>query len=193
MVCKAEIKGTEKISVNIRLTKNKVGVIREGVSLIINYRIFMNLLKKVSYGVDNLVDWVHKKRFARYQRMLQQGKIEELMAQGKYLFVIANFRDFAVAGESHFNKDVYTPYAFLVTTKMMRDYLHHNPDNFHFFTMHPFGLKVLAEEGYNGVIACLEKEFVAIAKNFPESFEINGMPRKTYVDLVNMYLEAGVA
>lgn len=152
----------------------------------------MEIIKKISDGVDFLVDWAHRKRFNRYHRMLQYGQIDKLVELGKSRYVMAHFMDFRLGNKAHSNKDVYAPYAMLITPAMMRNYLHRNPENFYFFTMHPKGLQILAEQGFSGAIARLEKEFIAIAKKFPESFVLDENSHREYVELVNRYLEAGL-
>lgn len=152
----------------------------------------MNIISQISDGVDFLVDWAHRRRFNRYARMLQYGQIKQLIELGKSRYVIANFMDFRLGNKPHSNKDAYAPYTMLVTPAMMRNYLHRNPESFWFFTMHPKGLEVLAEQGFSGVIARLEKEFLAIAKKFPESFKLTPTSHRDYVMLVNKYLEAGL-
>lgn len=152
----------------------------------------MEIIRKVSEGVDFLIDWAHRKRFNRYARMLQFGQIEQLIDLGKSRYVIAHFMDFRLGSKPHTNKDAYAPYAMLVTPAMMRNYLHRNPENFYFFTMHPKGLEILVEQGFSGAIARLDKEFIAIAKKFPESFVLTPESHRVYVEMVNNYLEAGL-
>lgn len=152
----------------------------------------MEIIRKLSDGVDFLVDWAHRKRFNRYARMLQFGQIKQLINMGKSRYVIAHFMEFRLGNKPHTNKDAYAPYAMLISPAMMRNYLHRNPENFYFFTMHPKGLQILAEQGFSGAIARLDKEFVAIAKKFPESFVLTPESHREYVELVNNYLEAGI-
>lgn len=152
----------------------------------------MSIISKISDGVDFLVDWAHRKRFNRYLRMLQYGQIEKLLDMGKSRYVIAHFMDFRLGDKPHSNKDAYAPYAMLITPAMMRKYLHQNPENFYFFAMHPKGLYILAEQGFSGAIARLEKDFIAVAKKFPESFKLNENSHREYVELVNDYLDAGL-
>jgi hypothetical protein len=153
----------------------------------------MQIINKVSQGVDFLIEWTYRKRFNRYHRMLQYGQIERLIELGKSGYVISHFMDFRLSNKPHTNKDAYAPYALMITPAMMKNYLHRNPENFYFFTMHPLGLKILAEQGFSGAIARLEKDFTAIAKRFPESFKLNENSHREYVELVNNYLEAGIA
>lgn len=158
---------------------------------IINFK-SMNIINRISEGIDFVIDWAHRKRFNRYARMLQYGQIEKLIELGKSRYVIAHFTDFRLGNKPHTNKDAYASYAMMITPAMMRNYLHRNPENFFFFTMHPKGLKVLAEQGFSGAIARLEKDFVAVAKKFPESFKLTPTSHREYVELVNNYLEAGL-
>lgn len=153
----------------------------------------MQIINKISEGIDFLVEWSYRKRFNRYHRMLQAGQIDRLIELGKSGYVITHFMDFRLGDKPHTNKDAYAPYALLVTPAMMRNYLHRNPENFYFFAMHPKGLQILAEQGFSGAIARMEKEFIAIAKKFPESFVLNPNSHREYVELVNNYLEAGIA
>ena len=152
----------------------------------------MEIINKISKGIDFLVEWSYRKRFNRYARMLMHGQIEKLIDMGKDNYVITHFMDFRLGNKAHSNKDAYAPYAMLVTPAMMRNYLHRNPENFYFFTMHPKGLQILAEQGFSGAIARLDKDFVAIAKKFPESFVLSPDSHREYVELVNSYLEAGI-
>ncbi|MBR1600206.1 MAG: hypothetical protein IJ677_01355 [Alphaproteobacteria bacterium] len=152
----------------------------------------MKIIKKINDGVDFLVEWAHRKRFNRYHRMLQYGQIDQLLELGKSEYVITHFMDFRLENKPHTDKEAYAPYAMLVTPAMMRNYLHRNPENFYFFAMHPKGLQILAEQGFSGAIARLEREFVEIAKNFPESFKLTPNSHREYVELVNNYLEAGL-
>lgn len=148
-----------------------------------------NLIKRLSNAADALVERVYRKRFAKYLRMLQYGKIKELIEMGKSDFVISHFEEFRLGRKPHTDKDAYAPYAMLVSVEDMRSYLRHDPENFFFFTMHPLGLQVLAEEGFSGVIARLENEFIGIAKNFPKSFMLEPDSKKKYIETVNNYLE----
>ena len=152
----------------------------------------MKIINKLSEGVDFLIEWTHRKWSNRYARMLQHGQIEKLIELGKANYVITHFMDFRLNNKPHSNKDAYAPYAMLVSPAMMRNYLHCNPENFHFFTMHPKGLEILAEQGFSGAIARLEKDFTAVAKRFPESFVLSPNSHREYVELVNNYLEAGI-
>ena len=140
-------------------------------------------------GIDNLVSWVYQKRFDRYAQMMLEGRVCELIERGKFAYVINHFRELSVDGKSQMDKDVYTPFALWVTPAMMRNYLHRSPKDFHFFTMHPLGLQILAEEGFSGAIAVLEKPFAAIGKRFPESFKITPDAHRKYIQLLNMQLE----
>lgn len=152
----------------------------------------MEIIKKISKGVDFLIEKLHQKHFSRYHRMLQFGEIDKLLDEGASYYVIANFANFRLGNKSHTDRDAYAPYVMMVTPAMMRNYLYSDPENFYFFVMHPKGLQVLAEEGFSGVIARFEKDFIANAKNFPESFKLTKDSHREYVELVNSYLEAGL-
>lgn len=152
----------------------------------------MEIIKQISEGIDFLVAWSYRKRFNKYHRMLQFGQIEHLIDLGKANYVITHFMDFRLGNKPHTDKEAYAPYALMITPAMMRNYLRRNPEGFYFFTMHPKGLQILAEEGFSGAIARLESEFLAIAKDFPESFKLGPTSHREYVELVNNYLEAGI-
>lgn len=149
----------------------------------------MKIINKISKSADYLIDWAYRKRFNRYNRMLQWGRISQLLALGKSDYVIAHFADFRLGCSHHNDKDAYAPYAMLITPAMMKNYLYHNPENFFFFTMHPKGLQILAEQEFAGAIARLEKEFLEIARNFPDSFKLNENSHREYVQLLNKYLD----
>lgn len=121
--------------------------------------------------------------------VLKLGEIEYLVKHGYVDYVIENFENLQLEGKGDSLKDAYTPYAEYVTYEMMEKYLSDNPKKFMFFTFHPLGLKILNEKRFSGVIAGLEKEFIAIGKNFPETFKISPDAEKQYLLLLNMQLE----
>ena len=152
----------------------------------------MGIISFIKDGIDNLIDWAYQKRFDRYAALLLNGRVRDLVNQGKVSYVINHFRELSVEGKPQTDKDAYAPFVLWITPAMMRNYLHRSPRDFHFFTMHPLGLRILDEEGFSGAIACMEKEFLAIGKNFPESFKIYPGAQKEYIELLNKQLEVSL-
>lgn len=127
----------------------------------------------------------------QYAKLLQRGEVEFLVKRGKFRFVITH-PELIPAKAPLSNPDAYAPYVSHVTETMMKTYLRLDPRRFDFFLIHPLGLKVLAKEGFSGVIANREKEFVALGVNFPESFKISPDAHRKYVELLNLQLEVSI-
>ena len=138
---------------------------------------------------------VNSRRFLylthQYAKLLQRGEVEFLVKRGKFRFVIAH-PELIPAKAPLSNPDAYAPYVRPVTELMMKMYLRINPRRFDFFLIHPLGLKVLAKEGFSGVIANHEKDFVALGTNFPESFRITPDAYREFIDLLNIQLEVSL-
>lgn len=126
---------------------------------------------------------------SKIKLVLKRGEVQYLIDHGYVDYVIENFENLQIEGYDVSQKDAYTPYAECVTYAMMSKYLADNPHKFMFFTFHPLGLQILAEKQFSGVIAGLEKEFIAIGQNFPETFKVSPDAEKQYHLLLNMQLE----
>jgi len=153
------------------------------------------LMNEVKAGSEDAAVWAKAFtpemliRSSKLKLVLKRGEIEYLVEHGYIDYVIENFECLQVEGADASQKDAYAPYAEYVTYEMMEKYLSENPQKFMFFTFHPLGLKALAAKQYSGVIAGLEKEFIAIGNNFPEAFKVSPDAEKEYLMLLNMQLE----
>lgn len=127
----------------------------------------------------------------QYAKLLQRGEVEFLVKHGKFKFVIKH-PELIPARAPLSNPDAYAPYVCHVSELMLKLYLKLNPRRFEFFLIHPLGLKVLAREGFSGVIANHEKEFVELGKNFPESFRVTPDAHRKYIELLNIQLEVSL-
>ena len=151
-------------------------------------------MNKISKSVTNGYNrMVNNRRFLywtrQYAKLLQRGEVEFLVKRGKFRFVIAHPELIPVGAKQLKNVDAYAPYMAHISETMLHLYLKLNPKRFDLFLLHPLGLKVLAKEGFSGVIANREKEFVAIGRHFPKSFRISPQAYHDYIELLNLQLE----
>ena len=156
---------------------------------------YIDMHEITNFFTDARKRLVNSRRFLllthQYAKLLQRGEVEFLVKHGKFKFVIKH-PELIPAKAPFSNPDAYAPYVCHVSETMMHLYLKLNPRRFEFFLLHPLGLKVLAKEGFSGVIAIHEKEFVALGKNFPKSFRITPDAYHQYIDLLNIQLEVSL-
>ncbi|MEE6206626.1 MAG: hypothetical protein VZR95_01050 [Alphaproteobacteria bacterium] len=153
------------------------------------------MMSEVKAGSEDALTWMKAFpaemliKVSQLRLVLLRGEIGYLVEHGYGEYVIENFENIRIEGNDALLKDAYVEYAEKVSCEMMEKYLGDNPKKYMFFTFHPLGLKVLAEMQFSGVIAGLEKEFIAIGKNFPEKFKVSPEAEKEYLLLLNMQLE----
>ena len=156
---------------------------------------YVDMQKITNIFTDARKRLVNSRRFLllthQYAKLLQRGELEFLVKNGKFKFVIKH-PELIPAKAPLSNPDAYAPYVCHVSELMMHLYLKLNPRRFEFFLIHPLGLKVLAKEGFSGVIANHEKEFVELGKNFPESFRVSPDAQREFIDLLNIQLEVSL-
>ena len=122
----------------------------------------------------------------KYDLLLRLGQIEEFVNRGLANEVIARFTTF----RKELGKNIYVRAISCITEQMLDAYLKKVDNNLDFFIIHPLGLQVLAANEYSGFIAANEKEFRAIAENFPDEFRGATLDaRRKYISTLKRYLD----